>query len=220
MSNGCCVSIRSINGSCRQRHWLRRWVGCLALLYCVSAQGGDFYRCHGEQGAVVIHAAEACHLLSDPTQPLPPVAVAPVTPPTPPAPRSPTRPTGNRHGPWKLSQILWVENTQGGHWQAVINHRTVTPGTEIDGGRVKEITRSQVTIAHSDGESHLVPGQVTQADGHSRPGTISLTLEELGLDSSASRLLLLQRIAAGQELLIMHNGMPLARLDPISTHEK
>ncbi|MBF0098072.1 MAG: hypothetical protein HQM04_10190 [Magnetococcales bacterium] len=220
MCNGCYDSIRRINGSCRG--WQKSWLGCLVLLYSVSAQGGDFYRCHGEQGAALVYPADSCRLLSDPTQPMAPAAVTPpVAPPTPSvAAVAPVQPASIRSGPWQLSQILWVENTQGGHWQAVINHRTVTTGTQIDGGRVKEITRSHVTITHPGGESHLTPGQTTQADGRNRPGTISLTLEELGLDSSASRLLLLQRIAAGQELLIMHNGIPLARLDPISTHER
>ncbi|WP_193771345.1 hypothetical protein [Candidatus Magnetaquicoccus inordinatus] len=116
--------------------------------------------------------------------------------------------------------MLQVDSAHGSSWQALINQRRVTVGTWIDGGLVKEITRNHVLISHPGGEIRLVAGQEIYADGYSRPKIISLTLEELGLDSSASRLLLLQRIAAGQELLIMHNGMPLARLQPMPMPEK
>ncbi|MBF0183623.1 MAG: hypothetical protein HQM06_04425 [Magnetococcales bacterium] len=190
------------------------WWGVFFGIYSLTAEGGDFYRCNPEQGPAVIFPVAACQRLADPTQP-PAPAVSPPSLPSPPPVVAPPPPPVTRAGPWTLSQLLLNDAEHGTNWQAVINNRRVSAGAQIDGGRVQEITRTHVLITHAGGESRLIPGRETHADGFARPEAISLTLDELGLDSSASRLLLLQRIAAGQELLIMHNGIPLARLQPM-----
>ncbi|MEO5362748.1 MAG: hypothetical protein H7838_03880 [Magnetococcus sp. DMHC-8] len=198
------------------------WTVSLAVLPVMEGMAGEFYRCANEEGPPGFYQKEACQLLTDPTaSPQPPVvAPQPVTAPAPlPAPSATGQP-GPMAGPWTVTQILLPDDRQGrsGPREAIINHRRATIGTLVDGGQVREITRTDVLMRHPGGETRVPFGRTTTAAGFGRPPATPVTLEELGIDPA--RLLLLQQVAAGKELLLLHKGLPVARLLPVTPEEQ
>jgi hypothetical protein len=192
------------------------------LLFSGVGGADEFYRCVNEGAPPSIFQKKACELLPDPTvaaQPASaslPEAAEPVASPVVAAP--PVKPVLPVAGPWSVTQLFFPEAGSGGQRQAMINNMRVGVGAAVDGGRVREITRSSVIMAHAGGETAVPFGREVAATGLVRGVAIPVSLQELGIEPP--HLLLLQRLAAGRELLIMHNGVPLARLLPVPIEEK
>ncbi|MEO5351963.1 MAG: hypothetical protein H7835_01950 [Magnetococcus sp. XQGC-1] len=192
------------------------------LLFAGAGGADEFYRCVNEGAPPSIFQKKACELLPDPTlaaQPAvasPPEVSTPVVSSVAVAPLvKPVVPTA---GPWSVTQLFFPEVGSGGERQAIVNNLRVGVGAMVDGGRVREITRTGVVMAHAGGETEVPFGREVAATGLVRGAAIPVSLQELGIEPS--HLLLWQRLAAGRELLIMHNGLPLARLLPVPVEEK
>lgn len=95
----------------------------------------------------------------------------------------------------------------------MINHRRVGIGAWVEGGRVRAITRKFVVMSHPGGETMVPFGQKTAANTtHPQAPPQTVTPQTLSRDLSH----LLQRVVAGETLLIVEEGIPLARLLPVS----
>ncbi|MEO5340898.1 MAG: hypothetical protein H7837_10370 [Magnetococcus sp. MYC-9] len=193
-----------------------RWIPLLWL--AMQAEAAEFYGCVTDAGEHHSFPREACTLLTDPTQTLPaaPVRTAPARV----RPLPEDKPATPVAGPWTVTQLLFPDPEQrarGWQNQAVINGRPVAVGALVEGGRLRQIGRHSVIIAHEGGETEVPFGRETTASGFVRPATVTISLEELGLQTS--HLQLMQRLAAGKELLIQHNGQPVARLLPVEGSE-
>ncbi|MBF0401837.1 MAG: hypothetical protein HQL90_13855 [Magnetococcales bacterium] len=179
-------------------------------LLTVEGSAAEFYRCLGNEGPPLFFPQTACQLLSDPTTPSPTSSI-PEPSPAPPA-MPPDMPTTSA-GPWQVTQLFVpAVNGNGHHWQpeAMINNRRVGVGAVVDGGRVQAITRTTVIMAHPGGKTVLPFGKQTTATTNRQP------LSPVSPAELAAHLPhLLHRLAAGEELLIVENGIPLARLQPV-----
>lgn len=190
------------------------WRTVFLLLLAVEGSAAEFYRCAGDGGPPRFFPQESCQLLTDPTASIvPPSTPEPTPTPSPPPVLSPALPSV---GPWTVTQLFVPNlNVAGYGWQAqaIINNRRVGIGALVEGGRVQAITRTFVVMAHPGGETVVPFGQKTVAKMTNRQAVVhTITPDALGSDLSH----LLQRVAAGEELLIVQEGRPLARLLPVS----
>ena len=233
-----------------------RWGGlcCLLFLPVLSLAEAEaeppvfdagMYRCQGGDQPPRFFQRSACQLLTDPTTPFQPKGVvARATLPRPVHTLEPER------GVWHVTQILIpsklprhtsasLGTMATGRRQAIVNNRRVGVGSEVDGGRVRAITRGFVVIAHDAGETRvpfdepiaqaiapaiapaidqaidqaIAPAiaQVTEDAVRVRTRPLRMLLREVGQVSPR----LLQQLANGGEVLIIHEGQPLARLRPV-----
>ena len=175
--------------------------------FVMQSMAAELYRCEEEGDSPRIFRKDACQLLSDPTAPFQESAVVLsksliIQQPKP------------RLGPWYVSQLfvpIEVDKNQDGVKQAVINGRRVGLGDVVAGGRVQAITKRGVTLSHTGGETQVPFGQKTVANG-TPPPLWQLPWQDLDKDLPG----LLQRLTAGQSLLILRDGKPLAKVLPIS----
>ena len=189
--------------------WRLWWIILPVLLWEGSGEGADFYHCKHNGEPVRIFPAQACQRLTDPTATRH-TADAPSPPPPPIAKAAVVTPN---IGPWRVTQILLPNQKQavrGWRKQAMINGHLRAVGDRVAGGQLREIARTGVRMVHPEGETWVPFGQETLVTGVRRIAARPITLAELGKESR-----LLQWLAAGEALLIMHDGAPLARLLPV-----
>ena len=193
----------------------------LACFIVVESLAAEFYRCLAERQPPSFFQKDACQLLSDPTTPFQPANL----PESLPAPKSLPAPETvaeqkplSRLGSWTVTQILIASgDSLGSGWekQAVINNRRVGIGAEVDGGRVRDISRTFVIMAHAGGETLVPFDQETVAYLGLKP-QLKVAVPEFGKILPQ----VLQRLALGEEVLIVRDGRPLARLLPVSQVER
>ena len=178
----------------------------------VESLASEFYRCVIDHEPPSFFQKDACQLLSDPTVPFQPTDLSEVSVST---ELDRVQKPLTRVGSWIVTQILVPFGGSadlGWKKQAVINNRRVGIGAVVDGGRVREITRTFVVMAHTGGETLVPFDQETVAAFDFKP-PLHVSLSEFG-----KRLpLLLQRLALGEEVLLVRDGQPLARLLPVPT---
>ncbi|MBF0462135.1 MAG: hypothetical protein HQL87_12140 [Magnetococcales bacterium] len=198
---------------------LRRLFSSVVLAFLLAAPGAadELYRCAGEGEPPRFFPKQACQLAPDPTVPPHPIPTLDAVPSPPPVVQTPLPSAG----PWTVTQLFFAEADAAGHGgqrEAIVNRLRVGIGALVDGGRVREITRNTVIMAHAGGETVVPFDRETMADGSGQQ-TVSVALDELDINQP-HLLFLLQQMAAGKEVLLLNKGVPLARLLPIPTENQ
>lgn len=191
----------------------------IIIFICFSTREGtasEFYRCLDKDGTAHFFRERVCQLLPDPT--VLPQAEHPAKPSNPAKPSTATpvlQEKRARVGPWTVTQLI-VPSDRSNNFntekQAIINNRRVGVGAWVKGGQVREITRTFVVITHAGGQTKVPFNRETSIDLIPiMPWKISS--EKLSTDLPQ----LLQRLLLGEEVVIVHEGKPLAHLHPVSS---